>query len=94
MPITVNATPGQTQRPHRGMHNVEVTPLYTVQTVGALFYAGVTRPSFTPATHFLSCCLQLLTALPAALAGASDRDVLNVAAAALASIYPGLGYVR
>jgi hypothetical protein len=38
--------------------------------------------------------LQILTSLPQALAAASDREVLHVAASALASLYPSLGYIR
>lgn len=38
--------------------------------------------------------LQLLISLPAALASASDKEVLKAAAATLANIYPGLGYIR
>lgn len=49
--------------------------------------------------HFLWLLLraavaQLLRTLPSALAAASDRDVLRVAATAVSSLFPSLGYVR
>jgi hypothetical protein len=46
--------------------------------------------------HHTSCAvlLQVLTSLPAALAGASEREVLSVAASAVARLYQGLGYIR
>lgn len=62
--------------------------------IGAITHGKCATPHTTNATATGRALLQILTSLPSALAAASDREVLQVAASAVASLYPSLGYIR